>query len=51
MKPATRRANIGSGTFASGSGLEIDSFLKEGDVVELEFEKIGVLRNSTASTK
>jgi 2-keto-4-pentenoate hydratase/2-oxohepta-3-ene-1,7-dioic acid hydratase in catechol pathway len=36
---------IGSGTLVNGSGLEIDSFLNEGDVVELEFEKIGVLRN------
>ncbi len=36
---------FGSGTAASGSGLEIDRRLKEGDVVELEIEGIGVLRN------
>jgi 2-keto-4-pentenoate hydratase/2-oxohepta-3-ene-1,7-dioic acid hydratase in catechol pathway len=36
---------LGSGTAAGGSGLEIDRWLKEGDVVELEIEGIGVLRN------
>jgi 2-keto-4-pentenoate hydratase/2-oxohepta-3-ene-1,7-dioic acid hydratase in catechol pathway len=40
---------IGSGTFTNGSGLEIDPLLNEGDVVELEFEKIGVLRNPIVS--
>jgi 2-keto-4-pentenoate hydratase/2-oxohepta-3-ene-1,7-dioic acid hydratase in catechol pathway len=34
-----------SGTVANGSGLETGNFLKVGDVVELEVEKIGVLRN------
>ncbi len=36
---------FGSGTAASGSGLELDRWLKEGDIVELEIEGIGVLRN------
>jgi 2-keto-4-pentenoate hydratase/2-oxohepta-3-ene-1,7-dioic acid hydratase in catechol pathway len=36
---------FGSGTAASGSGLELDRWLQEGDVVELEVEGIGVLRN------
>jgi 2-keto-4-pentenoate hydratase/2-oxohepta-3-ene-1,7-dioic acid hydratase in catechol pathway len=36
---------LGSGTAAGGSGLELDRWLKEGDVVELEIEGIGVLRN------
>jgi 2-keto-4-pentenoate hydratase/2-oxohepta-3-ene-1,7-dioic acid hydratase in catechol pathway len=36
---------FGTGTFSRGSGLETDSYLNEGDVVELEFEKIGILRN------
>ncbi|MDB5077314.1 MAG: fumarylacetoacetate hydrolase [Chloroflexi bacterium] len=36
---------FGSGTAATGSGLEIDRWLKEGDIVELEIEGIGVLRN------
>ncbi|KAA0998137.1 fumarylacetoacetate hydrolase family protein [Paraburkholderia panacisoli] len=36
---------IGTGTFSNGSGLEIDSYLNVGDMVELEFEGIGVLRN------
>ncbi len=36
---------FGSGTAAGGSGLELDRWLNEGDVVELEIEGIGVLRN------
>lgn len=36
---------IGSGTFAGGSGLELDRWLAPGDVVELEADGIGVLRN------
>jgi 2-keto-4-pentenoate hydratase/2-oxohepta-3-ene-1,7-dioic acid hydratase in catechol pathway len=37
---------LGSGTAAGGSGLELDRWLAEGDVVELEVEGIGVLRNT-----
>ena len=37
---------FGSGTAAGGSGLELDRWLHEGDVVELEVEGIGVLRNT-----
>jgi 2-keto-4-pentenoate hydratase/2-oxohepta-3-ene-1,7-dioic acid hydratase in catechol pathway len=37
---------FGSGTAAGGSGLELDRWLQEGDVVELEIEGIGVLRNT-----
>lgn len=37
---------IGSGTVGTGCGLEIGQFLEDGDVVELEIEKIGVLRNA-----
>ncbi|WP_339948892.1 fumarylacetoacetate hydrolase family protein [uncultured Albimonas sp.] len=36
---------IGSGTVGNGCGLEHLRFLKAGDVVELEVERIGVLRN------
>ena len=36
---------LGSGTAAGGSGMELDRWLEEGDVVELEIEGIGVLRN------
>ena len=36
---------IGSGTVGTGCGLEIGRQLQHGDVVELEIEKIGVLRN------
>jgi 2-keto-4-pentenoate hydratase/2-oxohepta-3-ene-1,7-dioic acid hydratase in catechol pathway len=35
----------GSGTTTGGSGLELDRWLKPGDVVELEIEGIGMLRN------
>jgi 2-keto-4-pentenoate hydratase/2-oxohepta-3-ene-1,7-dioic acid hydratase in catechol pathway len=36
---------FGSGTAAGGSGLELDRWLQEGDVIEMEIENIGVLRN------
>lgn len=36
---------IGSGTVGGGCGLELDRWVKPGDVMELEIEKIGVLRN------
>jgi 2-keto-4-pentenoate hydratase/2-oxohepta-3-ene-1,7-dioic acid hydratase in catechol pathway len=36
---------IGSGTVGTGCGLELDRWVKPGDTIELEIEKIGVLRN------
>jgi 2-keto-4-pentenoate hydratase/2-oxohepta-3-ene-1,7-dioic acid hydratase in catechol pathway len=36
---------FGSGTVGNGCGLEQMRFLKPGDVVELEVERIGILRN------
>lgn len=36
---------FGSGTVPSGCGLESDRYLSDGDKVELEIEKIGILRN------
>jgi len=36
---------LGSGTVGNGAGLEFGRFLKEGDVIELEISKLGVLRN------
>ena len=36
---------IGSGTVGTGCGLELGRKLKHGDIVELEIEKIGILRN------
>ena len=36
---------IGSGTVGTGCGLELDRWVKRSDVMELEIEKIGVLRN------
>jgi 2-keto-4-pentenoate hydratase/2-oxohepta-3-ene-1,7-dioic acid hydratase in catechol pathway len=34
----------GSGTVTGGSGLELDRWLKPGDIIELEIEGIGILR-------
>lgn len=36
---------IGSGTVGSGCGLELDRWVQRGDVIELEIENIGILRN------
>lgn len=36
---------IGSGTVGNGCGLELDRYLNHGDEIELDVEKIGVLRN------
>ena len=36
---------IGSGTVGNGCGLETGRFLEHGDTIELEVERIGVLRN------
>ncbi|MEJ8572097.1 fumarylacetoacetate hydrolase family protein [Microbaculum marinum] len=36
---------FGSGTVGSGCGMEVGRFLKPGDVVELEVDGLGVLRN------
>lgn len=36
---------IGSGTVGNGCGLELGRFLEHGDTVELEVERIGVLKN------
>ncbi|MFL6573853.1 MAG: fumarylacetoacetate hydrolase family protein [Burkholderiales bacterium] len=36
---------LGSGTVGNGCGLEHMKFLQPGDVIELEVEKIGILRN------
>lgn len=40
---------IGSGTVGNCCGLEQDRYLKSGDVVELEIEGIGILRNTVVS--
>lgn len=36
---------IGSGTVGNGCGLELGWFLEHGDAIELEVEKIGILKN------
>jgi 2-keto-4-pentenoate hydratase/2-oxohepta-3-ene-1,7-dioic acid hydratase in catechol pathway len=36
---------IGSGTVANGCGDEMDRWIKPGDMVELEVQGIGILRN------
>ena len=40
---------LGSGTCGGGCGMEHGAFLKAGDVVELEVDGLGVLRNSVAA--
>ena len=40
---------IGSGTVGTGCGLELDKWIKPGDLVELEIEKIGKLKNIVGS--
>jgi 2-keto-4-pentenoate hydratase/2-oxohepta-3-ene-1,7-dioic acid hydratase in catechol pathway len=42
---------FGSGTVNNGCGFEIDRWLSQGDVVEIEAAKIGVLRNSIAAAR
>jgi 2-keto-4-pentenoate hydratase/2-oxohepta-3-ene-1,7-dioic acid hydratase in catechol pathway len=42
---------FGSGTMAGGCCLEIDRWIKDGDTVEIEFEKLGVLRNRVVRAK
>lgn len=37
---------IGSGTVGNGCGLELGWYLEHGDTIELEVEKIGILRNN-----
>jgi 2-keto-4-pentenoate hydratase/2-oxohepta-3-ene-1,7-dioic acid hydratase in catechol pathway len=37
---------LGSGTVGTGCGLELDKWVKPGDVIELEIEKIGILKNT-----
>ncbi len=36
---------LGSGTVGTGCGLELDKWIKSGDIVKLEVEKIGTLKN------
>lgn len=42
---------IGSGTMGFGSGVEIGRFLQPGDVLELELEKVGILRTPISSER
>jgi 2-keto-4-pentenoate hydratase/2-oxohepta-3-ene-1,7-dioic acid hydratase in catechol pathway len=44
-EPLVAGTLLGSGTVGGGCGLELDRRLDPGDVVELEIEGIGVLRN------
>jgi 2-keto-4-pentenoate hydratase/2-oxohepta-3-ene-1,7-dioic acid hydratase in catechol pathway len=44
-EPLAAGTLLGSGTVGGGCGFELDRFLSPGDVVELEVEEIGVLRN------
>ena len=40
---------MGSGTVGGGSGIEGDTYLRSGDVIELEMEGIGTLRNTVVA--
>jgi len=42
---------FGSGTVGGGCGLETDRYLGPGDVVELEIQPIGVLRNRAVKSE
>ena len=42
---------FGSGTVGGGCGLELNRYLNPGDVVELEIEGIGILRNRVADKR
>lgn len=42
---------FGSGTMAGGCCLEIDRWIRDGDVIEIEFEGIGTLRNKVVRAK
>ncbi|HLB01413.1 MAG TPA: fumarylacetoacetate hydrolase family protein, partial [Bacteroidota bacterium] len=41
---------IGSGTVTGGCGLELDRWVKPGDIIELEIEKIGRLANTVVKS-
>jgi 2-keto-4-pentenoate hydratase/2-oxohepta-3-ene-1,7-dioic acid hydratase in catechol pathway len=40
---------FGSGTVGGGCGLELDKWVQPGDVVELEIDKLGILKNTIGS--
>ena len=40
---------LGSGTVGRGCGLELDRWIEPGDVVELEVQGIGTLRNTVGA--
>ena len=42
---------FGSGTVGTGCGLELDKWIKPGDILELEIEKIGILKNVVGKKK
>ncbi|MGI8392569.1 fumarylacetoacetate hydrolase family protein [Leucobacter sp. W1038] len=42
---------IGSGTMAFGAGVELGKFLQPGDVLELDLEGVGTLRNRISTEK
>ena len=42
---------FGSGTIGRGCGLELDRWIKPGDIVEIEVEGIGILKNMVGQKK
>lgn len=42
---------MGSGTVGTGCGLELDKWIQEGDVIEMEVESIGILKNKVGKKR
>jgi 2-keto-4-pentenoate hydratase/2-oxohepta-3-ene-1,7-dioic acid hydratase in catechol pathway len=42
---------LGSGTVGTGCGLELERYPNPGDIIELEIEKIGILRNKVGQKR
>ncbi len=42
---------LGSGTFYKGCGLDLDRWIKPGDILELEVQSLGVLKNIVGNPK
>ena len=50
-EPLVAGTLLGSGTIGGGTGLELERKLADGDVVELELEGVGVLRNRVVAAR
>jgi 2-keto-4-pentenoate hydratase/2-oxohepta-3-ene-1,7-dioic acid hydratase in catechol pathway len=50
-EPLVAGTLLGSGTIGGGTGMELERKLSDGDVVELELEGVGVLRNRVVAAR